>query len=108
MKDSKIDWIDKAPNHWEVRKVNNYFSQVKDKNDKLQEENLLSLSYGSIIRRSINSTDGLLPANFKSYNIVDKGDIVLRMNDLKNDMVSLRNGFVNEKGIINYSFFNMI
>lgn len=107
MKDSKIDWIDKAPNHWEVRKVNNYFSQVKDKNDKLQEENLLSLSYGSIIRRSINSTDGLLPANFKSYNIVDKGDIVLRMTDLQNDKVSLRTGFVTEKGIITSAYITI-
>src|SRR5699024_8564954 len=81
MKDSGIEWIGKIPKNWGVKKISNYFSQVRDKNDELQEENLLSLSYGSVIRRSINSTDGLLPANFKSYNIVELGDIVLRMTD---------------------------
>src|SRR5699024_9710186 len=62
-KDSGVEWVEKIPKHWSVRKISNYFSQVKDKNDELEEENLLSLSYGSIIRRNINSTDGLLPAN---------------------------------------------
>ncbi|BAM46955.1 putative type I restriction-modification system specificity subunit [Amphibacillus xylanus NBRC 15112] len=107
MKDSGIEWIGKIPKHWSVRKISNYFSQVKDKNDELEEENLLSLSYGSIIRRNINSTDGLLPANFKNYNIVESGDIVLRMTDLQNDKVSLRTGFVTEKGIITSAYITI-
>lgn len=107
MKDSGIEWVGKIPKHWSVRKISNYFSQVKDKNDELEEENLLSLSYGSIIRRNINSTDGLLPANFKNYNIVESGDIVLRMTDLQNDKVSLRTGFVTEKGIITSAYITI-
>src|SRR5699024_5879124 len=92
MKDSGIEWVKEYPKHWNLRKVNNYFSQVKNKNNQLQEQNLLSLSYGAVIRRNINSTGGLLPANFKKYNIVNSGDIVLRMTDLQNDKVSLRTG----------------
>lgn len=107
MKDSGIDWIGEIPKNWSVKKISNYFSQVKDKNDSLQEENLLSLSYGSVIRRSINSTDGLLPANFKNYNVVELGDIVLRMTDLQNDKVSLRTGFVPEKGIITSAYITL-
>jgi type I restriction enzyme S subunit len=107
MKDSGIEWIGKIPKLWSVRKISNYFSQVKDKNDELEEENLLSLSYGSIIRRNINSTDGLLPANFKNYNIVKFGDIVLRMTDLQNDKVSLRTGFVTEDGIITSAYITI-
>lgn len=107
MKYSGIDWIGETPKNWSVKKISNYFSQVKDKNDNLQEENLLSLSYGSVIRRSINSTDGLLPANFKSYNVVELGDIVLRMTDLQNDKVSLRTGFVPEKGIITSAYITI-
>lgn len=107
MKDSGIEWIGKIPKLWSVRKISNYFSQVKDKNDELEEENLLSLSYGSIIRRNINSTDGLLPANFKNYNLVKFGDIVLRMTDLQNDKVSLRTGFVTEDGIITSAYITI-
>lgn len=107
MKDSGIQWVLDIPKHWETRKISNFFSQVKNKNDQLQEENLLSLSYGAIIRRNINSTDGLLPANFKNYNIVDFGDIVLRMTDLQNDKVSLRTGFVTEEGIITSAYITI-
>src|SRR5699024_10657014 len=51
MKDSGIEWVKEYPKHWNLRKVNNYFSQVKNKNNQLQEQNLLSLSYGAVIRR---------------------------------------------------------
>lgn len=107
MKDSMIEWVGNTPIHWESRKISNYFSQVKNKNEDLLEENLLSLSYGNIVRRNINSSDGLLPANFKGYNIVEAGDIVLRMTDLQNDKVSLRTGFVTEKGIITSAYITI-
>lgn len=107
MKDSGIEWVKEYPKHWNLRKVNNYFSQVKNKNNQLQEQNLLSLSYGAVIRRNINSTGGLLPANFKKYNIVNSGDIVLRMTDLQNDKVSLRTGYVTEKGIITSAYITI-
>lgn len=69
-----------------------------------QEENLLSLSYGKIVKRNYHSADGLLPANFDNYIIVEPNDIVLRMTDLQNDHKSLRTGFVNESGIITSAY----
>lgn len=96
MKDSGIEWIGEIPREWEVKKLSEYFFQVKNKNSNLEEKNLLSLSYGKIIRKDINKTDGLLPENFSNYNIIDKGDIVLRLTDLQNDHKSLRVGLCNE------------
>ena len=107
MKDSGIEWIGKIPKTWDVKKVGNFYSQVKNKNLKLQESNLLSLSYGNIIRRNINATDGLLPDNFAGYNIVKPQDIVLRMTDLQNDQVSLRTGIVKETGIITSAYITI-
>ncbi|WP_379670391.1 restriction endonuclease subunit S [Pueribacillus sp. YX66] len=107
MKDSVIEWMGKVPIDWNVRKIGNFFNQVKDKNTDMQEKNLLSLSYGSIIKRDINTSDGLLPANFSGYNIVRFGDIVLRMTDLQNDKTSLRTGFVTEKGIITSAYITI-
>ena len=52
------------------------FSEHKHKNAGLQSENLLSLSYGNIIRKDINTSDGLLPESFEGYNVIDDGDIV--------------------------------
>ncbi|WP_261986107.1 restriction endonuclease subunit S [Enterococcus faecium] len=107
MKDSGIEWIGEIPAKWEVKRIGNYYSQVKSKNLELQETNLLSLSYGKIIRRSINVTEGLLPNNFTGYNIVQPEDIVLRMTDLQNDHVSLRTGLVQEKGIITSAYITI-
>ena len=107
MRDSGIEWIGKVPKNWETRKIGNFFYQVKDKNNDMQEKNLLSLSHGSVIRRDINSSDGLLPANFSGYNIVKSGDVVLRMTDLQNDQTSLRTGLVTEHGIITSAYITI-
>ena len=78
--------------------------EVKKKNLTLIEENLLSLSYGKIVRKSINSEGGLLPNSFDGYNIIEQGDIVLRLTDLQNDKRSLRTGLALEKGIITSAY----
>lgn len=107
MKDSGIEWIGNIPKKWDKKYVRNYYYQVKDKNTDLQEVNLLSLSYGSVIKRDIKSSEGLLPANFKNYNKVQYGDVVLRMTDLQNDKTSLRTGFVTEQGIITSAYITI-
>ena len=65
---------------------------------------MLSLSYGKIKRKDINNNDGLLPASFETYNIVEKGDIVFRLTDLQNDKRSLRTGIVTQRGIITSAY----
>jgi type I restriction enzyme M protein len=79
-------------------------SQVRRQNRGGREQNLLSLSYGRIIRRDINSSEGLLPESFDAYTIVEEGDIVLRLTDLQNDQRSLRTGYVTERGIITSAY----
>ena len=104
MKDSGIEWIGETPDSWNIRMLNQYVSQVKCKNSDLSETNLLSLSYGKIKRKDINSNGGLLPESFDNYNIVDENDIVLRLTDLQNDHKSLRVGLVTERGIITSAY----
>ena len=72
-----------------------------------KENNLLSLSYGKVIRKDIATTEGLLPENYNGYNIVEKGDIVLRLTDLQNDKRSLRTGLVKEKGILTSAYVTL-
>lgn len=104
MKDSGIDWIGKIPNDWKIYQLSQIVTQVKNKNTNLKERNLLSLSYGKIKRKNIDSSDGLLPASFDGYNIIDDRDIVLRLTDLQNDHTSLRVGQATEKGIITSAY----
>lgn len=104
MKDSGIAWVGIIPSHWIIHPVYYYFGERKNKNKFGQEENLLSLSYGKIIRKDINTSEGLLPESFNTYNIVEKGDIVIRPTDLQNDKRSLRTGLVQERGIITSAY----
>lgn len=104
MKDSGIKWIGSVPSHWHLHTLYQLVSQVKNKNSNLREKNLLSLSYGKIKRKDINTNDGLLPASFDGYNIIEAGDIVLRLTDLQNDHTSLRVGQATERGIITSAY----
>lgn len=107
MRDSGIDWVGKIPEEWKVYKIAQLFKQHKLKNEGLVEQNLLSLSYGKVIRRDFNSTEGLLPESFEGYNIIEEEDIVLRMTDLQNDQKSLRVGFNKERGIITSAYITL-
>lgn len=105
MKPSGIDWIGDIPKSWKVTRLQTLFDQVKDKNSGTKEKNLLSLSYGKIVKKDIEGAFGLIPESFDTYNIIKKNDIVLRLTDMQNDQVSLRTGLVKEeKGIITSAY----
>ncbi len=106
-KDSEVGWIGEIPSSWKVVNLNAICSQRSNKNKNLEEDNVLSLSYGRIKRRARNN-EGLLPESFDGYNIIEEGDVVLRLTDLQNDMVSLRVGRATERGIITSAYTTLI
>ena len=108
MKDSGIEYVGAIPNDWDLVRLRAYFGERKNKNKDGNETNLLSLSYGRIIRKNIDKTDGLLPASFNTYNIVEKNDIIIRPTDLQNDKRSLRTGLVTEHGIITSAYIDLM
>jgi len=107
MKASGIEWVGAMPRAWKMNTIAQIFLQVKCKNTGLQEKNLLSLSYGKVKRKSIDTVEGLLPESFDGYNIIEKDDIVLRLTDLQNDHTSLRVGLAEERGIITSAYLTI-
>lgn len=107
MKDSSIEWIGQIPKHWEVCKLLKLFKDRKCPNKGNVENNVLSLSYGNIKRRNIETNMGLLPESFESYNIIEPNNIVLRLTDLQNDHKSLRCALVKERGIITSAYLTL-
>lgn len=107
MKDSNIPWIGEFPAHWEQHPIYFYYTERKAPNILLQEKNLLSLSYGKIKQKDINTNGGLLPSSFSTYNIIEKWDIVIRPTDLQNDQKSLRTAIAKERGIITSAYISM-
>lgn len=93
------------PTTWHLSKLHHTLHVRRgNKNSGMVEENLLSLSYGRIVRRDIDAIDGLLPESFETYQIVEAGDIVMRLTDLQNDKRSLRQGLVKERGIVTSAY----
>ncbi len=107
MKDSHIEWVKQIPSSWNIAYLSSILSERKHKNVGMIESNLLSLSYGKIIRKDINTNEGLLPDSFEGYNIIENGDIVLRLTDLQNDHRSLRTGLCKERGIITSAYCSL-
>lgn len=103
-KDSGVPWLGEVPRHWWRKPLFALAKELDERNQGMQEDNLLSLSYGKIKRKNIGDNDGLLPASFETYQIVERDDIVWRLTDLQNDQRSLRTGIVRERGIITSAY----
>ncbi len=103
-KDSGVEWLGEVPEHWRVMPFFTQAQERKEPNKGMLENNLLSLSYGSIVPKDINTDEGLLPESFESYQIVHPDDIVFRLTDLQNDKRSLRSAICKELGIITSAY----
>lgn len=103
-RDSGFNWIGSIPLHWNIKPLFSILYKNKLKNNKNRVRNVLSLSYGRIIDRDVDSNEGLLPESFETYQIVQPGDIILRLTDLQNDQRSLRVGLVTKEGIITSAY----
>jgi len=103
-KDSGIDWLGEIPKHWILKPLFTLMKERNERNIGNKEQNILSLSYGKIIRRNVDDNFGLLPASFETYQIVQDGNIIMRLTDLQNDKRSLRVGLVKEFGIITSAY----
>lgn len=94
----------KIPERWQKMMLFQVATEQKISNKNVHHQNLLSLSYGKIKRKDINTHGGLLPNSFDTYQIVHVGNIILRLTDLQNDHKSLRVGLVTETGIITSAY----
>lgn len=101
---SELPWVSTHPGGWDVVPLFGLADEVQAPNVGNREQDVLSLSYGQIIKRDIEKNLGLLPASFETYNVVEPGDVVMRLTDLQNDKRSLRTGLVEQRGIITAAY----
>lgn len=106
-KDSGVEWIGEVPNDWDVTPGRACVYGNKDKNTGLIENQVLSLSYGRIIKKEAEDLTGLVPESFETYQLVKPGDIIIRGTDLQNDKTSLRTGLAKDVGIITSAYINL-
>jgi len=103
-KDSGVPWLGDVPEHWEQLPGRACYHEKKVPNIGMQEQTVLSLSYGRIVVKPVEKLHGLVPASFETYQIVDPGNIIVRPTDLQNDKNSLRFGLSHHRGIITSAY----
>ena len=106
-KDSGVDWLGTIPERWEVAPLFHLLRERFVRNTGNRVRDVLSLSYGRIVPRDVDTNFGLLPESFETYQIAEPGNIVLRLTDLQNDRRSLRVGHVTHRGIITSAYVNL-
>ncbi|HKI60864.1 MAG TPA: restriction endonuclease subunit S [Mariprofundaceae bacterium] len=104
MKDSGVEWIGPMPMHWDIKPFFALVDVLNRKNTGLIETNILSLSFGRVIKKPENRNMGLMPESYETYQIVEPGEIVFRFTDLQNDKRSLRSAEVTQRGIITSAY----
>ena len=106
-KPSGVQWLGEIPSHWKMLPGLAVFNENKEKNSDLSINTVLSLSYGKIVVKK-DIDEGLVPAEYNTYQIVHPGYIIIRCTDLQNDKVSLRTGLVKDDGIITGAYLGLV
>ena len=106
LKDSGIEWIGKIPKHWKVERGKDRFFYEKKINKELICKNVLSLTYGGVINKDFDTVAGLNPGSYKTYQFVNKDDLIFKLIDLENIKTS-RVGIVHEHGVMSSAYIRL-
>ena len=106
-KDSGVEWLGAIPEEWECSPLFSVLPEHYVQNVGMQSEEVLSLSYGQIVKKDVSDNFGLLPESFETYQLVEPDDIVLRLTDLQNDQRSLRTAISSYSGIITSAYLKL-
>lgn len=101
LNDIKHDWIGKIPNHWDVKRTKHLFHIKKEISETPEDEEILSLTFGGIIKRDITTSEGQLPETYNGYTKIYPDDIVMNPMDLRSGWVD-RSRY---EGIISPSYY---
>ena len=101
LNDIKHDWIGKVPSHWDVKRVKHLFHIKQEISENPEDEEVLSLTFGGIIKRDITTNEGQLPATYNGYTKIYPDDIVMNPMDLRAGWVD-RSKY---EGIISPSYY---
>ena len=105
-KPSAIPWIEELPVHWGEEKGKWLHRFRKDLNNRKQCDNVLSLTLRGVVNNDPDDPEGLVPKDYRTYQIFEKDDLVFKLIDLENFRTS-RVGLVHERGIMSPAYLRV-
>jgi type I restriction enzyme S subunit len=83
-KHSGVDWLGEVPSHWEIERFKNVMDLRKvTVGDTKGDYTLLSLTLQGVIARDMVNPKGKFPAEFDTYQVVEKEDLVFCLFDVE-------------------------
>ena len=84
-KDSGVEWLEKIPEHWELKRFKHIFKEKKITHN--VDLNCGSISFGKVVYKD----DEKIPLSTKkSYQVLNKGEFLINPLNLNYDLISLR------------------
>jgi type I restriction enzyme S subunit len=105
-KESRLPWLGKVPLHWSLERTKWRFRYRKELNSTGAIENILSLTLRGVVRNDPDNPEGLVPKDYRTYQVFAKGDLVFKLIDLENLRTS-RVGIVPENGIMSSAYVRL-
>src|SRR6218665_2049592 len=88
MKNSGVDWIEKIPRHWEIKKLK-YVVKILKRIIGYEGPNVLSITLNGIKVKDVSSGEGQLAMDYSKYQIVNKGEFAMNHMDLLTGYVDI-------------------
>jgi type I restriction enzyme S subunit len=83
-KHSGVDWLGEVPSHWKIERLKNVIDLRKNTVGETKGDyTLLSLTLQGVIARNMVNPKGKFPAEFNTYQVVEKDDLVFCLFDVE-------------------------
>ena len=78
-KESGVEWIGGIPKHWKIARGKFILSHKKEINSDFQCNNLLSLTLNGVLRKDMSSAEGLIPSDYRTYQVFYPDNLVFKL-----------------------------
>lgn len=100
-------WLGDVPKDWSFEKAKWFLSHRKQFNSDGKVDNVLSLTLRGVVKNDPDNPEGLVPRDYRTYQIFEAGDLVFKLIDLENVRTS-RVGLVYEQGIMSSAYIRLV
>ena len=99
-------WLGEVPSAWPFERAKWHLRYEKELNSSGNIENVLSLTLRGVVNNDPDNPEGLVPKDYRTYQIFECNDLVFKLIDLENVRTS-RVGLVHEQGIMSSAYIRI-
>ena len=106
-KNDVAPWLGNVPQDWNFERAKWHLAHLKQLNSRGAINNVLSLTLRGVVNNDPENPEGLVPKDYKTYQIFNAQDLVFKLIDLENVRTS-RVGLVHEQGIMSSAYIRIV